>query len=55
MISVNVLGMPSKKDSLVIRIKDLSEVTGGQVLSAAQVAPALLGQRCYVNWPYLQV
>ena len=31
MVAANVLGMPSKKDSLVIRIRDLSEATGGQV------------------------
>ena len=27
----------------------------GHTLSAAQAAPVLLGSRCYVNWPYLQV
>ena len=32
MIAVNVLGMPSKKDSLVIRIRDLAEATQGQVV-----------------------
>lgn len=32
----------------------LASQLGGQQLSAAQVAGALLGQRCWVKWPYLQ-
>lgn len=31
MAAVNVLGMPSKKESLIIHIRDLREVVGSQV------------------------
>eukprot|EP00798_Chlamydomonas_sp_ICE-L_P010114 gene10114-8015_t len=56
MIAVNVLGTPSRKESVVIAIQDLQKAQGeeGVRLGAALVAPSLLGQRCYVNWPYLQ-
>lgn len=32
----------------------LASQLGGQRLGAEQVAGALLGQRCWVKWPYLQ-
>ncbi|KAG2430247.1 hypothetical protein HXX76_010345 [Chlamydomonas incerta] len=52
---VNVLGTPSRKDSLILGLKDLREALGGAVLSAEQVAKSgLLGSRAYINWPYLQ-
>lgn len=54
-IGVNVLGTPSRKESLVVLLKDLRSALKGQTLPASQVAPSLLGARCYVNWPYLQV
>ncbi|KAG2447716.1 hypothetical protein HYH02_007176 [Chlamydomonas schloesseri] len=52
---VNVLGTPSRKESLILGLKDLREALGGAVLSAEQVAKSgLLGSRAYINWPYLQ-
>ncbi|GLC57430.1 hypothetical protein PLESTB_001223500 [Pleodorina starrii] len=54
-VGVNVLGMPSRKESLVLAFKDLREALNGAVLSAEQVANSgLLGSRAYINWPYLQ-
>ena len=34
-------------------LQDLASQLGGQMLRAEQVAPPLLGQRCWVRWPYL--
>ncbi|GLI61583.1 hypothetical protein VaNZ11_003999 [Volvox africanus] len=54
-VGVNVLGTPSRKESLVLGLLDLREALNGAVLSAEQVATSgLLGSRVYVNWPYLQ-
>jgi hypothetical protein len=36
------------------RLQPLHVQLGGQRLGAEQVAGALLGQRCWVKWPYLQ-
>ncbi|GAB4816899.1 hypothetical protein N2152v2_003945 [Parachlorella kessleri] len=47
---VNVFGMASRKESCILHLK---EVPGRQP-SAAQVAGAVLGARCWVKWPYLQ-
>lgn len=47
---VNVFGNPSKKESLVLFLKDLS----GLSVTAADVAPGVLGKRCFVQWPYLK-
>lgn len=55
MAGVNVLGMPSRKESVVLALKDLRSGGGGATITAAMVAPSLLGARCYVSWPYLQV
>ncbi|KAI3438723.1 hypothetical protein D9Q98_001143 [Chlorella vulgaris] len=53
-IGVNVFGMPSRKESIILQLKPLHQQLGGQRLGAQQVAGALLGQRCWVKWPYLQ-
>ncbi|GIL88258.1 hypothetical protein Vretimale_14135 [Volvox reticuliferus] len=54
-VGVNVLGTPSRKESLVLGLLDLREALNGAVLSAEQVATSgLLGSRVYINWPYLQ-
>ncbi|EFN50461.1 hypothetical protein CHLNCDRAFT_55867, partial [Chlorella variabilis] len=53
-IGVNVFGMASRKESIILQLKGLASQLGGQRLGAAQVAAALLGQRCWVKWPYLQ-
>eukprot|EP00887_Chlorella_sp_A99_P000906 scaffold5.g906.t1 len=50
----NVFGMASRKESLILLVQDLSAKLGGQRLGAEQVAAAVLGQRCWVKWPYLQ-
>ena len=39
---------------LVRMPQGLASQLGGQRLTAEQVAGALLGQRCWVKWPYLQ-
>ncbi len=49
--AVNVLGTPSRKESLILALPDL----GNTKVPAAKLAPALLGKRCFVQWPYLQV
>lgn len=50
-----MLGTPSRRESVVLGLKDLREALGGVVLSAEEVATSgLLGSRAYVNWPYLQ-
>jgi hypothetical protein len=36
-VGVNVLGTPSRKDSLVVTLKDLREALKGATLSAEQV------------------
>jgi hypothetical protein len=51
---VNVFGMASRKESIILLLKPLHVQLGGQRLGAEQVAGALLGQRCWVKWPYLQ-
>src|SRR4051812_39112650 len=52
---VNVLGTPSRKESLLLTLPDLrSKLPGGATLTAAQVAPLIVGARAYINWPYLQ-
>lgn len=55
MAGVNVLGMPSRKESVVLAVKDLRSAGGGASITASMVAASLLGARCYVSWPYLQV
>ncbi|MEW5297011.1 MAG: hypothetical protein WDW36_000248 [Sanguina aurantia] len=54
MAGVNVLGMPSRKESVVLAVKDLRSAGGGATITASVVAASLLGARCYVSWPYLQ-
>eukprot|EP00854_Cymbomonas_tetramitiformis_P005821 gene5821-7022_t len=49
---VNVFGQPSKKESLILRIND--RTAHGAQVSAALVAPAVLGRRCHIGWPYLR-
>ncbi|KAL4438007.1 hypothetical protein ABPG77_004228 [Micractinium sp. CCAP 211/92] len=53
-IGVNVFGMASRKESIILQLKGLAAQLQGQRLGAEQVAGALLGQRCWVKWPYLQ-
>jgi 5'-3' exoribonuclease 1 len=49
---VTVFGQPSRKESLIITLKDATSVGGG--ITAALVAEFVIGQRCYIKWPYLQ-
>jgi hypothetical protein len=53
MAGINVFGQPSRKESLVISLKDLRGASLSQV-DASMVSGAALAQRCYVKWPYLQ-
>lgn len=52
MAAVNVLGTASKKESVMVRLDQVAESL--KVATAAAVAQATLGQRCYVEWPYLR-
>lgn len=50
---INVFGMPSKKDSIVLYTKDfMANVENAPGVEA--VAQLLLGKKCWVRWPYLQ-
>jgi len=46
---INVFGMPSRKESVVLQLKDLGVSPGVEA-----VAGVLVGQKCWVMWPYLQ-
>lgn len=48
---VNVFGMTSKRESLILTMRDQ---LGGATLAAQQVAAAVVGHRAWVKWPYLQ-
>lgn len=48
---VNVFGSTSRKESLILKVKELP---GAAAPTAAQVASAVVGQRAWVKWPYLQ-
>ena len=48
---VNVFGSTSRKESLILKVKELP---GDAAPTAAQVASAIVGQRAWVKWPYLQ-
>jgi len=48
---INVFGMTSRKESLILKVKELP---GAAAPTAAQVATAVVGQRAWVKWPYLQ-
>jgi 5'-3' exoribonuclease 1 len=51
MAGVNVFGTASKKDSLVLQLRDPGD--DNERLTAARVAAAALGKRCHVQWPFL--
>ena len=48
-IKVNVFGTSSRKESIVIELQGLSNAG----LNMKQIAQLLLGQKCYIDWPYL--
>ena len=52
MAAVNVLGTASKKDSVIVRLDQVAESL--KVATAEAVAQATMGQRCFVEWPYLR-
>jgi 5'-3' exoribonuclease 1 len=49
---VNVFGMTSKKESLMLAVREPAGAAAE--LAAPQVAAAVAGQRAWVKWPYLQ-
>ncbi|UPR01782.1 5'-3' exoribonuclease [Chloropicon primus] len=51
-VGVDVFGTASKKKSLVLELKapGLSNLS----IKLEQIGKALLGERCFVNWPYLK-
>ena len=54
-VGVNVLGIASRNESMVLQIKDLRAALPEASISAAHLGSSLLSTHCYVNWPYLQV
>ena len=52
--SLCLIPPPHAGSFLSLALQALSSQLGGQKLSAEQVSGALLGQRCWVKWPYLQ-
>ncbi|KAK9818370.1 hypothetical protein WJX72_011521 [[Myrmecia] bisecta] len=52
---VEVFGQPSKKESLILQIKDtLAAAMAAGNITAIQVADTICGQRCWIKWPYMQ-
>lgn len=51
---INVFGTASRKESVILQLKDLASQLGGGTLTASKVAGVLVGQRSWVKWPYLQ-
>ncbi|GFH21041.1 5'-3' exoribonuclease 1 [Haematococcus lacustris] len=54
MAGINVLGTASRKESLLLVLRDLRAALGGRTINTGDIAKSLLNTRCYVNWPYLQ-
>eukprot|EP00891_Asterochloris_glomerata_P000604 jgi/Astpho2/604/Aster-x0942 len=55
MAGVEVFGQPSKKESLILLVKDkLSRHLESGEITAKEVAAGILGERCWIKWPYLQ-
>ncbi|DBA92644.1 TPA: hypothetical protein ACH3X1_002861 [Trebouxia sp. C0004] len=52
---VEVFGQGSRKESLILKVQDkMSDAVTQGLISAEQVASSLLGERCWVRWPFLQ-
>jgi len=51
-VDVFQCGMTSKRDSYVVRLRDLR--VAEHIVTADQVAGVILGTRIHVNWPYLR-
>ena len=49
---INVFGTTSRKESLILKMKELSGAV--PTPTAALVGSAVVGQRAWVQWPYLQ-
>jgi len=49
---VNVLGTASRKESVMVNLDQVAESL--RLANAQTVAQATLGQRCYIEWPYLR-
>lgn len=51
---VDVFGMKSKKESLVLKVKDMTQGVDPQLLTAPAISKAVLKQRAWVAWPYVK-
>ncbi|KAA6417737.1 MAG: 5 -3 exoribonuclease 1, partial [Trebouxia sp. A1-2] len=52
---VEVFGQGSRKESLILQVQDkMSDAVAQGLISAEQVAGSILGERCWVRWPFLQ-
>ena len=51
---VDVFGMRSRKDSLILRFKNLTQGIDQSLLTAKGISKAVLKQRAWVSWPYVK-
>jgi len=51
---VDVFGMKSRKDSLILKFKDLTKGMDQSLLTAKVIGKAVINQRAWVNWPYVK-
>jgi len=52
--NVNVFGMDSKKESLILKVKDMTQGVDPRMLTAQAISKAVLKQRAWVAWPYVK-
>lgn len=51
---VDVFGMRSRKDSLILNFKNLTQGIDERLLTAKGISKAVLKQRAWVSWPYVK-
>lgn len=51
---VDVFGMKSRKQSLVLKVKDMTVGVDERLLTAKAISKAVLKQRAWVSWPYVK-
>ncbi len=51
---VDIFGMKSRKESLVLKVKDMTRGVDERLLTAQAISKAVLKQRAWVSWPYVK-
>ena len=51
---VDVFGMRSRKESLVLKFKDLTQGIDERLLTATGISKAVLKQRAWISWPFVK-